>query len=114
MTNSNFTINTKYMSRKQLLNVGRLIAKAGELDFPIDDNRVMTQIGYNTTYGNTYLWCEDVQYTLLISDFDSRIKASYTCPYDGEETERLAGNDETKLDKWVAKLVAKSEAKEND
>lgn len=112
MNNQNFTIDTKNMSRKQLLNVGRLIAKAGELNFPIDN--AMTQVGYNATYGNTYLWCEDVQYTLFISDFDSRIKALYSCPYDGEETERLVGNDETKLDKWVSKLAAKSETKETN
>lgn len=108
---SNLTVNTENMSRNQLLNVGRLIAKAGELDFPIDSAK--TQVGYNATFGNTYLWCEDVQYTLFISDFDSRIKALYSCPYDGEETERLAGNDETKLYKWVAKLALKSEDKEN-
>ena len=108
---SNLTVNTVNMSRNQLLNVGRLIVKAGELNFPIDS--AMTQVGYNTTFGNTYLWCEDVQYTLFISDFDSRIKALYSCPYDGEEVERLAGNDETKLDKWVTKLALKSEAKEN-
>ena len=112
MNNQKFTIDTKHMSRKQLLNVGRLIAKAGELDFPIDS--AMTQIGYNTTYGNTYLWCEDIQYTLFISDFDSRIKALYSCPYDGEEVERLAGSDASKLDKWVNKLIVKSEAKEQD
>ena len=110
MNNQNFTIDTKNMSRKQLLNVGRLIAKAGELEFPIDSD--MTQVGYNNAYGNTYLWCEGVQYTLFISDFDGRIKAMYSCPYDGEEVERLAGNDEVKLDKWVSKLVIKSEAKE--
>ena len=112
MTNENFTINTKHMSNKQLKNVGRLIIKAGELDFPIDS--AMTQIGYNTTYGNTYLWCEDMQYTLFISDFDSRIKASYSCPYDGEEVERLSGSDASKLDKWVNKLIVKSEAKDQD
>lgn len=111
MTNENFTINTKYMSRVQLKNVGRLIVKAGELDFPIDNS--MVQIGYNLAYGNTYLWCEDVQYTLFISDFDNRIKALYSCPYDGEETVRLAGNDETKLNKWAERLQAKSERKEN-
>lgn len=112
MQNENFTINTKYMSRNQLKNVGRLIIKAGELDFPIDS--AMTQIGYNTTYGNVYLWCEDMQYTLFISDFDSRIKVLYTCPYDGEETERLAGNDASKLDKWADKLRVKSEVKESN
>lgn len=107
---SNFTIDTQFMSRKQLLNVGRLIVKAGEFGFPID--KATTQIGYNNVYGNTYLWCEDMQYDLFISDFDSRIKALYTCHYDGEEVERLAGNDERKLDKWVSKLIAKSETKE--
>lgn len=112
MSNENFTIDTKHMSRKQLLNVGRLIAKAGELDFPIDS--AMTQIGYNTACGNTYLWCEDVQYTLFISDFDSRIKALYSCHYDGEESHRLAGDDAAKLEKWAAKLSAKSELKDQD
>lgn len=112
MTNENFTINTKHMSNKQLKNVGSLIIKAGELDFPIDS--AMTQIGYNTDYGDTYLWCEDMQYVLFISDFDSRIKASYSCPYDGEEVERLAGNDASKLDKWVNKLIVKSKSKEQD
>ena len=86
MNNQNFTIDTKHMSRKQLINVGRLIAKAGELDFPIDNS--MTQIGYNTTFGNVYLWCEDIPYTIFVSDFDNKIKALYSCPYDGEEVER--------------------------
>ncbi|MEN9439202.1 MAG: hypothetical protein RL613_678 [Fusobacteriota bacterium] len=112
MSNENFTIDTKNMQSKQLINVGRLIVKAGELDFPIDT--AMTQIGHNTTYGNTYLWCEDVPYTIFISDFDSCIKALYSCPYDGEETQRLAGNDAAKLEKWADKLSAKSEAKEQN
>lgn len=107
---TNFTIDTKHMSRKQLINVGRLLAKAGELDFPIDT--AMTQVGYNTTYGNTYLWCEDVQYSIFISDFDSKIEACYSCPYDSEETIRNCSNDEKLMDKWVSKLVQKSEAKE--
>lgn len=108
---TNFTVNTEYMSNKQLKNVGRLITKAGELDFPLDI--AMVQIGYNTMSGNTYLWCEDVQYTLFISDFDSRIKALYSCPYDGEEVESLVVNDEAKMSKWVDRLVAKSELKDN-
>ena len=112
MNNQNFTIDTKYMSRKQLLNVGRLIIKAGELDFPIDS--AMTQIGYNTTYGNVYLWCEDVPYTIFISDFDSAIKALYSCPYDGEEVERNCSNDEVKMMKWAERLQAKSEKKDQD
>ena len=107
----NFTVNTEYMGRKQLKNVGRLITKAGELDFPLDN--AMVQIGYNSMSGNTYLWCEDVQYTLFISDFDSRIKALYSCPYDGEEVERLVVKDEAKMSKWVDRLVAKSELKDN-
>ena len=112
MNHENFTIDTKGMSRKQLLNVGRLIVKAGELDFNIDSST--THVGYNRTYGNVCLWCEDVQYTLFINDYDNHIKASYSCPYDGEETERLAGNDAAKLEAWAAKLSAKSEAKEQD
>ena len=112
MNNQNFTIDTKYMSRKQLLNVGRLIVKAGELDFPIDS--AMTQIGYNTTYGNTYLWCEDIPYTIFISDFDSTIKALYSCPYDGEEIERNCSNDEVKMMKWAERLQAKSDKKDQD
>jgi hypothetical protein len=111
MSNENFTIDTKNMQSKQLINVGRLIVKAGELDFPIDT--AMTQIGHNTTYGNTYLWCEDVPYTIFISDFDSRIKALYSCPYDGEETERSCSNDETKMMKWAERLQAKSDKKED-
>ena len=111
MNNQNFTIDTKHMSRKQLLNTGRLIAKAWMLDFPIDS--AMTQIGYNTTYGNTYLWCEDVPYTIFISDFDSTIKALYSCPYDDEETERNCLNDGSKMMKWVERLQAKSEKKED-
>ena len=110
MSNENFTINTKHMSRKQLSNVGRLIAKAGNLDFPIDN--AMTQIGYDTAYGNTYLWCEDIPYTIVISDFDSAIKALYSCPYDGEETERNCSNDGRKMMKWAERLRAKSDKKE--
>lgn len=110
MNDQNFTIDTKYMSRKQLLNVGRLIAKAGELDFPIDSS--MTQVGYNTTYGNVYLWCEDIPYTIFVSDFDCKIKALYTCPYDGEEVERNAGNSLDKLELWCERLRAKSDKKE--
>lgn len=110
MNNEKFTIDTKHMSRKQLLNVGRLIAKAGELDFPMDSS--MTQVGYNTAYGNTYLWCEDVPYTIFISDFDSKIKASYYCPYDEEETERNCSNDEKAMMKWAERLQRKSEKKE--
>lgn len=110
MQNQNFTINTKHIQANQLKNVGRLIIKAGELDFPIDS--AMTQIGYNTNYGNTYLWCEDIPYTIFVSDFDSKIKALYTCPYDGEETERNCSNDENAMMKWADKLRVKSDKKE--
>ena len=111
MNNENFTIDTKHMSRKQFLNVGRLIVKAGELYFPIDS--AMTRIDYDTTYGNTRLWCEDIPYTIFISDFDSAIKALYSCHYDGEETERNCSNDESKMMKWAERLRAKSDKKED-
>lgn len=112
MSNENFTINTTSMSRKQLLNVGRLLVKAEKLGWFNAHSNCMTQIGYNTAYGNTYIWCEDEQYSLFISDFDSTIKACYSCPYDGEETIRNASNDADKMGKWVERLYNKSCKKE--
>lgn len=112
MATSDMTIDTTHMSRKQLINVGRLIVKAGELDFPLDNS--MVQVGYNTTYGNTYLWCEDIPYTIFISDFDSKIKALYSCPYDGEEVERNCSNDADKMLAWAERQQRKSDKKEQD
>jgi hypothetical protein len=110
MTNQNFTIDTTNMSQKQLINVGRLLVKAGQLDWNIDG--AMTQIGYNTIHGNTFIWCEDEQYSLFINDYDSTIKALYTCFYDGEETTRSAQNTAESSRKWAERLYNKSVKKE--
>lgn len=109
---SNFTINTKYMSRKQLLNVGRLITKAGQFGWDIDNS--ITEIGYNTMHGNVYIWCESEQYSLFISDFDSKIKACYSCFYDGEEIIRNASNNCENMRKWAERLYNKSAKKERN
>lgn len=109
MTNQTLNIDTTGMSDKQFKNMARLMVKAVNLGITLDSS---TYIGYNATYGNTYLWSEWVSYSIFISDFDSTIKACYSCPYDGEETNRNCGNDIDKLDKWVERLQRKSEKKE--
>lgn len=103
--------NTEYMSDLQLKNAAKLILKAYDLGITLDN---ATYIGYNTTYGNTYLWSEWVNYSIFISDFDSTIKALYSCHYDGEETIRNCSNDEEIMNKWSERLQRKSEKKENN
>lgn len=94
---------------KQTRNAGRLLVKASDLNMDVTG---YGQLAYNNCSGNTYLWLEDYQFTLFISDFDNAIKALYTCPYDGEETERNVGNSLEKLEKWCERLQRKSDKKE--
>lgn len=101
-------INTKHFCSKQFVNAGKLLVKAGQLGMNCDG---YGQIGYNTYSGNTYLWLEDHQFTLFISDFDNTIKACYSCPYDGEEIERNAGNSLEKLENWAERCRNKSDKK---
>ena len=105
---TNITINSDHMATKQLKNVGLLLVKAADLGMHLDD----AQIGYNTSSGNTYLWSEWHSFTIFISDFNSGIKALYSCPYDGEEIERNCGNSLERLEKWCDKLRIKSDKKE--
>ena len=113
-TQNNFTIDTTNMSAKQIANVGRLLIKAEKLGwFDHGHYGPVIQVGYNNTYGNTYIWSEDHQYSIFITDFDSTIKALYSCPYDGEETERNCSNDADAMNKWEERLQRKSEKKEN-
>lgn len=105
--NNQITIESTSMGAKQLKNVGLLLVKAADLGMELDT----VQIGYNTTFGNTYLWSEWYSFTLFISDFEKGIKALYTCSHDGEETQRNAGNSLDRLNKWCEKLNAKSEKK---
>lgn len=113
---NNFTVNTKHMSAKQIANVGRLLTKAKKLNWFYDHGHdPMIQVGYNAMYGNTYIWSENEQYSLLISDFEpSKIQACYSCPYDGEEIFRIASNNSEMMEKWATRLREKSESKEND
>ena len=112
MTNQNFTIDTTNMSHKQLSNVGRLLVKANQLKWNIV--RAPIQIGYNVTHGNTFIWCEDEQYSLFISDYDDKIQACYTCFYDGEETTRNVSNNSELIRKWVERLYDESVKKESN
>ena len=109
MQNNQLNIDTTSMSSKQIRNMSKLMIKACDLGIKLDDS---TCVGYNTMSGNTYLWSEWVGYSIFISDFDSTVKACYSCPIDGEETIRNCGNDASKLDKWAERLQRKSEKKE--
>ena len=113
MNNQSNALNfdTKNMSDKQLKNAAKLMIKAIDLGITLDNS---TYIGYNTYSGNTHLWSEWVGYSIFISDFESTVKACYSCPYDSEETIRNCGNDGGKLDKWVERLQRKSEKKESN
>lgn len=94
---------------KQHLNAARLIQKAAKLEMNLDGYGFLD---YNDRSGNTYLWLDDYNFTLYISDFNTPIKALYTCPYDGEETERNIGTSLEKLEAWVQRLSKKSDKKE--
>lgn len=85
--------------------------KASKLGMEIDGHGFLD---YNNVYGNTYLWLEDYQFTLFISDYDNTIKACYSCHYDGEETTRNAGTSLKKLEAWASRCSAKSEKKEEN
>lgn len=103
-------INNK-LSSNDLVKVARLIVKASKLGMDVS--------GYgfadvNNNSGNVYLWLEDYPFCLYIGLYDSRIMANWSCPYDGEEFNREAGNDLQKLYNWCDKLQAKSDKKEGN
>lgn len=109
MTN-NVTFNTEYMGAKQIANVGRLLVKITQLGWDLDD----LHIGYNNVFGNTYICRENEQYSVFISDFDSTIKALYTCFESGEEVERDCSNNGTAMYKWAEKQYQLSCKKEDN
>ena len=98
MTN-NITFNAEYMQATQLANVGRLLVKVEKLGWELDN----VYIGYNNVFGNTYIYSENEQYIVFISDYDSTIKALYTCPEDGAEVERNCSNNGAMMYKWAEK-----------
>ena len=109
MTN-NVNFNTECMGAKQLANVGRLLIKVGKLGWDLDD----LYIGYNNVFGNTYIYSENEQYSVFISDYDSTIKALYTCFEDGEEVECNCSNNGIAMYKWAEKQYHLSCKKEDN
>lgn len=99
------------VSTKQFKNAGRLLVKAAELGMDVTGYGF---IDYNSSHGNTFLWLENYGFSLYISDFEPKIKALYSCGYDGEETERNVGNSLDKLEAWALRLSDKSERKEGN
>ena len=98
MTN-NVNFNTECMGAKRFANVGRLLVKIDKLGWDLDD----LYIGYNNVFGNTYIYSENEQYSVFISDYDSTIKALYTCFEDGEEVERNCSNNGIAMYDWAEK-----------
>lgn len=100
------------LSNNELTKVAKLILKASQLGMDIS--------GYgfadvNNNSGNVYLWLEDYPFCLYIAPFGNyQVMANWSCPYDGEEFDRLAGNSLDKLYKWCNKLQANSDKKEGN
>ena len=106
------SINTQNIQNPK--NAGLLLIKAAELGMTMTDS--YGELGYNDTYGNTYLWIEYYQFTLLINDYDDTIKALYTCFIDGTETEFYIdeNTDLETLETWAENLSNESMKKEED
>jgi len=104
-----YTIKTQ--NTKQAKNAGRLLVLAADLGMDVSG---YGELGYNDTYGNTYLWLEDYQFTLFISDYDNSLKALYSCFIDGTETEFCIdeNTDLETLEKWAENLSNESEEKD--
>lgn len=109
MTN-NITFNTEYMGAKQLANVGRLLVKVEQLGWDLNN----LYIGYNYHFGNTYIYSDNEQYSVFISDYDSTIKALYICFEDGDEVIRNCSNNGTMMQKWAEKQYQLSCKKEDN
>ena len=105
-------INTQNIQNPK--NAGRLLTKAAELGMTITGS--YGELGYNSAYGNTYLWVEYCQFTLFINDYDDTIKALYTCFIDGEETEFYIdqNTDLETLENWAENLYNESVKKDED
>ena len=106
-----YTIKTQNM--QQAKNAGRLLILAADLGMNVNG---YGELGYNNTFGNTYLWLEDYQFTLFINDYDDEMKALYTCFIDGEETELCVdeNTDLETLEAWAENLSNESMKKEED
>ena len=109
MTN-NVNFNTECMGAKRFANVGRLLVKIDKLGWDLDD----LYIGYNNVFGNTYIYSENEQYSVFISDRDSTIKALYICFASGDEVERNCSSNGATMKKWVEKQHQLSRKKEDN
>lgn len=64
------------------------------------------EIAYNERSGYTYIWCEDYNFSLCISDFSEQVEVLYSDPENGEETFRDASKFKSieEIDEWVEKI----------
>lgn len=99
------------LSSNELKKVAKLILKASQLGMDISG---YGEANVNNNSGNVYLWLEDYPFCLYIGLYDERVMANWSCHYDGEEFDRLAGNSLDKLYKWCDKLQSKSDKKEGN
>jgi hypothetical protein len=68
--------------QSNLEEVAKLQKYADKIGYPYEGR----QYGYNDTHGNTYVWNEDANYSIFISDFHGgEIEFCYTDSNDGEE-----------------------------
>ena len=106
-----YTIKTQ--NAKQAKNVGRLLILAADLGMNVSG---YGELSYNNTFGNTYLWLEEYQFTLFINDYDDELKALYTCFIDGEEMEICIdeNTDLETLETWADNLYLESVKKDED
>ena len=106
-----YTINTQ--NTQQAKNAGRLLILAADLGMSVSG---YGQLGYNNTFGNTYLWLEDYQFSLIINDYDDEMKALYNCFIDGTETEFHIdeSTDLETLENWADSLYIESVKKDED
>ena len=104
-----YTIKTQ--NAKQAKNAGRLLVLAADLDMDVSG---YGELGYNNAFGNTYLWLEDYQFILFISDYDDTMKALYSCFVDGKETEFCIdeNTDLETLEAWAENLYNESVKKD--
>lgn len=83
--------------------VALLITKASDLGMDVSG---YGEAAENQTSGNVYLWLEDYDFTLYIGLGSDTVWASWSSPYDGEETETETGGMSLfDLEQWAQNLA---------
>ncbi len=95
----------KVTTQNELTKAAKLITKAASLGMDISG---YGELAVNNTSGNVYLWAEDYPFCLFIGLYDSRVMACYSCPENGKEFIRVAGNNLNRLYKWCEKLESRN------